>query len=76
MSSPLFFIGQRVKRIEDRPVVGALVLDYIETNETVVYHIQYDEGPEEGKHDGTGWWSQDCLQSETLADIKARLGFE
>lgn len=76
MSSPLFSINQRVKRLEHRPVVGAVVLDFIQTNETVVYHIQYDEGPEEGRHDGTGWWNEDCLESETLADIKARLGVE
>lgn len=73
MSTPKFTVGQRVKRIEDRPSIGATVLEFIETNETVIYKIAYDEGPSEG-NDGTGWWSEDALSIETIEDIKARLG--
>ena len=75
MSSPKFVLGQRVKRIEERESVGAIVLEFIEFNETIVYKIQYDEGPSEG-NDGTGWWAEEGLTSETLDDIKERMGIQ
>jgi hypothetical protein len=74
MSSPKFSVGQRVKRIEERESVGATVLEFIELNETVAYRIQYDEGSVGEGDDGTGWWLEETLTSETLDDIKARMG--
>ncbi len=67
MPEPKFIVGQRVKRIENREIVGATVLQVICHNSRVVdeysYEIQYDEGPIEGSS-GTGWWPESCLEAE------------
>jgi hypothetical protein len=61
--APKFIVGQRVKRLEDKEVVGALVLDTTEVNESFSYNIQYDEGQTAGTN-GTGWWPESCLAAE------------
>jgi len=61
--APKFIVGQRVKRLEDKEVVGALVLDTTEMNESFSYNIQYDEGQSAGNN-GTGWWPESCLAAE------------
>jgi hypothetical protein len=66
----LYNVGQKVKRVEpgrDIHSIGATVLEFLETNETVIYHVQYDEG-------STGWWSQDNLTVWTIDDTKAYMG--
>lgn len=66
----LFEVGQKVKRIEpgrDIHSIGAVVLEFIETNETVVYHVQYDEG-------GDGWWPSESLTAWTIDDTKNLMG--
>ena len=64
---PKFTVGQRVKRIEDREIVGAEVLEILPlTNigETeYMYKIKYDEGPSNG-NDGTGFWPETSLTAE------------
>jgi hypothetical protein len=52
----LYKIGDRVDRIEDRPITGATIIAI--QNSTlfgVSYELEYDEG-------GTGWWPEDCLK--------------
>lgn len=51
---PLFNVGDRVDRIEDREVTGATVLNIHISGDLVSYEIQYDEG-------GSGWWPENCL---------------
>jgi hypothetical protein len=66
MTEPKFVVGQRVKRIEDRAIVGAVVLEVVPSTSIIfenTYHIQYDEGPTEG-NDGTGWWPENSLEAE------------
>ena len=66
MPEPKFVVGQRVRRIEDREIVGAVVLQVVETGETMynyTYQLQYDEG-QSGGNDGTGWWPEICLEAE------------
>ena len=62
-----FTVGQRVKRIEDREIVGAEVLEIstvIFMNETeYMYKIKYDEGQSNG-NDGTGFWPEHALTAE------------
>lgn len=64
---PLFTVGQRVKRKEDREIVGAEVLEVssiLNMNGTeYIYKIKYDEGPSEG-NDGTGFWPENALIAE------------
>lgn len=52
----LYKIGDRVDRIEDRPVTGATIIA-IETNDHfgTNYELQYDEG-------GTGWWPESAIK--------------
>jgi len=64
MSSPKFEIGQRVNRKEERDVVGAVILEYLELDNQITYKIQYDEGITEGANDGTGWWFEEYLEAE------------
>lgn len=66
MTEPKFVVGQRVKRIENREIVGATVLQVVHTIEisyNYTYQIQYDEGAS-GLNDGTGWWPEDSLEAE------------
>lgn len=66
----LYEVGQKVKRIEqgrDIHNIGAIVLEFVEMNETIAYHIQYDEG-------GDGWWGQDSLEPWTIEDTKNLMG--
>lgn len=54
-SHPLFAIGDRVDRIENRDITGGTVITIQDSDkEQVVYEIQYDEG-------GSGWWPESCL---------------
>ena len=55
----LYKVGDRVHRIENRSVTGAMIISVsiIESNEEVFYELQYDEG-------GTGWWPEDALRPE------------
>jgi hypothetical protein len=55
---PLFVVGQRVKRREDREVTGAVALEVIEKNDTFAYCIQYDEEPQ-----NVGWWLEADLSA-------------
>jgi len=66
MQEPKFIVGQRVKRIEDRPIVGAVVLEimpFMSFDKEYNYKIQYDEGPSNG-NDGTGLWPENSLEAE------------
>ncbi len=66
MTEPKFVVGQRVKRIEDIEIVGAIVLQVVHINEigyNYTYQLQYDEGAS-GGNDGTGWWPEICLEAE------------
>ena len=66
MPEPKFVVGQRVKRIEDREIVGAVVLQVVPSINIILensYQIQYDEGPT-GGNDGTGWWPESSLEAE------------
>jgi hypothetical protein len=57
---PLFVVGQRVNRREDRDVTGAVVLEvYPYDDGTFVYVIQYDEEP-----NNVGWWFEENLEAE------------
>ena len=47
-------IGDRVKRIENRTVVGAVVTAVENGPDGWIYEIDYDEG-------GSGWWPEECL---------------
>jgi hypothetical protein len=69
MTEPKFVVGQRVKRLEDKEIVGAVVLDVVVLDDkshygcNCSYQIQYDEG-RYGNNDGTGWWSENSLEAE------------
>ena len=69
MTEPKFVVGQRVKRIEDKEIVGAVVLDVVVLDDKIhygcnySYKIQYDEG-RYGNNDGTGWWHENSLEAE------------
>lgn len=54
--SPLFQIGQRVNRIENRPSVGAVVVsfEYNSAFSFYSYYLSYDEG-------GFGYWTEESL---------------
>lgn len=60
---PKFVVGQRVKRLENRDVVGAVVLKVVESDDSYSYKIQYDEG-KTNNSPGCGWWSEDSLESD------------
>lgn len=60
MADPVFGINQRVRRIEDREIVGATVLGFEPDMNSWNYEIAYDEG-------GTGWWPENCLEAEPPA---------
>ncbi len=59
----MFKVGQRVNRLQDKGIIGSVILEIVQVNEEFVYHIQYDEGVLEG-NDGTGWWPENCLSAE------------
>lgn len=51
-------VGDRVRRIEDREVVGATILQVVEMGDGGwSVELQYDEG-------GTGWWPVSCIEHE------------
>lgn len=56
MAVPKFAVNDRVRRIEDREVVGATVLE-VDAESDIFYRIGYDEG-------GEGWWPEDSLEAE------------
>jgi hypothetical protein len=49
--------GDRVRRLEDRAVVGAVVLTAEDGFEGQILELSYDEG-------GTGWWPADALEPD------------
>ncbi len=49
----MFSIGDRVNRIEDRPITSATVKEVMNDGQNVL--ITYDEG-------GEGWWPSNCLE--------------
>jgi hypothetical protein len=54
----MFNPGNRVNRIEDRPVTGATIISVQEgsaPDEPPSLELAYDEG-------GTGWWPSDCVE--------------
>jgi hypothetical protein len=52
--------GDNVKRLEDRPQVGAVVLAVEDGMDGQVLELSYDEG-------GTGWWPADAVKPDELA---------
>jgi len=50
--------GDRVNRVEVRPVVGAVVLSTYDSIEGQVLELSYDEGR-------TGWWPADAVTPAT-----------
>jgi hypothetical protein len=52
--------GDNVKRLEDRPQVGAVVLAVEDGMDGQVLELSYDEG-------GTGWWPADAVEPDELA---------
>lgn len=51
-------VGDRVRRIEDREVVGATILQVVEMGDgSWSVELQYDEG-------GTGWWPVSAIEKE------------
>jgi hypothetical protein len=52
--------GQKVKRLEDRPEVGAVVLAVEDGMDGQVLELSYDEG-------GTGWWPASAVEADELA---------
>ena len=58
--NPKFKVGDRVKRLANKHIVGAEILEVIITASRIIYHIKYDEGPS-FENDGTGYWTQECL---------------
>jgi hypothetical protein len=55
-----YTIGQKVKRQEDRPEVGAVVLAVEDGTDGQMLELSYDEG-------GTGWWPADAVEPDELA---------
>ena len=52
-----FQIGDRIKRLEDREIIGGVVLDIqpaATSDENDIAFIAYDEG-------GSGWWPMDRI---------------
>jgi hypothetical protein len=49
-----YTIGQKVKRIEDRPQVAAVVIAAGEGPDGQMLELAYEEG-------GTGWWPADAV---------------
>ena len=52
--------GDNVKRLEDRPQVGAVVLAVDDGMDGQMLELSYDEG-------GTGWWPADAVEPDELA---------
>jgi len=50
--------GDRVNRIEVRPVVGAVILTTEDGPDGQVLELSYDEG-------GSGWWPADAVTPAT-----------
>jgi hypothetical protein len=53
-----YAVGVRVKRLEARPQVGAVVLAVEDDLEGQTLKLSYDEG-------GSGWWRGDLIQAES-----------
>jgi hypothetical protein len=51
-----YTIGQRVKRIEDRPQVAAVVIAVEDGLDGQLLELAYDEG-------GSGWWPASAVES-------------
>jgi hypothetical protein len=55
-------VGDRVRRIEDREVVGATILQIVDMGSMgYSVELQYDEG-------GTGWWPVSCIEPEVVPE--------
>jgi hypothetical protein len=52
-----YAVGDRVKRLEARPQVGAVVLAVEDGMEEQVLELSYDEG-------GTGWWPASAVKPD------------
>ena len=50
-----FAIGDRVRRLETRPEVGAVVLTVEDGWQGQILELSYDEG-------GTGWWPSSAVE--------------
>jgi hypothetical protein len=50
-----YTIGQKVKRIEDRPQVAAVVIAVEDGPDGQLLELAYDEG-------GTGWWPASAVE--------------
>jgi hypothetical protein len=56
----MFVVGQRVRRLEDREVTGAVVIEVIPYDDnTFLYCIRYDEEPHK-----VGFWMEENLEAE------------
>ncbi len=53
---PLFNVGDRVDRIEDRPTTGATIIAIQENGQETTYELEYDEG-------GSGWWPESAIKA-------------
>ncbi len=51
-----YTIGQKVKRIEDRPQMAAVVIAVEDGYDGQLLELAYEEG-------GTGWWPADAVVS-------------
>jgi hypothetical protein len=52
--------GQKVKRLENRPQVGAVVLAVEDGMDGQVLELSYEEG-------GSGWWPASAVEADELA---------
>ena len=53
-----YAVGDRVKRLEARPQVGAVVLAVVDEADGQLLELGYDEG-------GTGWWPEFTVERDT-----------
>ena len=52
--------GQKVRRLEDRNQVGAVILAVKDGVDGQMLELSYEEG-------GTGWWPADAVEPDELA---------
>lgn len=55
-----YAVGDRVKRLEARPQVGAVVLAVEDGMEEQILELSYDEG-------GTGWWPASAVEPDAAS---------
>jgi hypothetical protein len=55
-----YAVGDRVKRLEARPQVGAVVLNVEDGMEEQILELSYDEG-------GTGWWPASAVEPDAAS---------